>query len=50
MAVRNYREMYITTIMSLGRNRGISEKELTRSHLSSLSFDELRELALKLQG
>ncbi len=50
MAVRDYREMYITTILSLGKDHGISEKELTRSHLAKLTFDELRRLALKLQG
>lgn len=50
MAVRDYREMYITTIMSLGKDKGIEDKKLTRSYLAQLSFDELKELALKLQG
>lgn len=50
MAVRDYREMYIMTILTLGRDRGLSESELNRSYFARLSFDELRELAQKLQG
>ncbi|MBD7911477.1 MULTISPECIES: hypothetical protein [Clostridium] len=50
MAVRDYREMYITTILTLGKDRGLAEAELRRSYLSELTFDELKELAQKLQG
>ena len=50
MAVRDYREMYITTILTLGRDHGLSQTELNRSYLSGLSFDELSELAQKIQG
>jgi hypothetical protein len=50
MAVRDYREMYITTILTLGKDSGLAERELKRSYLSELTFDELKELALKLQG
>lgn len=50
MAVRDYREMYITTILTLGRDHGLSHAELNRSYFAGLSFDELRELAQKLQG
>lgn len=50
MAVRDYREMYITTILTLGRDNGLSQEQLNRSYFAGLSFDELRELAQKLQG
>jgi hypothetical protein len=50
MAVRDYREMYIMTILTLGRDHGLSQSELNRSYFARLSFDELRELAQKLQG
>lgn len=50
MAVRDYREMYISTIMTLGRAHGMTDDTLKRSYLAKLSFDELRTLALKLQG
>lgn len=48
MAVRDYREMYINTILTLSRNK--SEHKISRSYLSDLSFEELKELAEKLQN
>lgn len=50
MAVRDYREMYINTILKLGKDSGMNADKITRSYLSNLSFDELKELAEKLQG
>ena len=47
MAVRDYREMYIKTILTLGSNKN---KILNRSDLAQLNFVELRQLAQKLQG
>jgi hypothetical protein len=47
MAVRDYREMYIKTILTLGRERN---KILNRSDLAKLNFVELRELAQRLQS
>lgn len=50
MAVKDYREMYITTILTLGRENRLDNVELTRAYLSTLTLEELKELALKLQG
>lgn len=49
MAVRDYREMYISTIITLSKNNK-NDHIIDRSELSGLSFDELRKLAQKLQG
>lgn len=49
MAVKDYREMYIATIMALGKEKGIVDVEISRSYLAQLSFDELKKLAQKLQ-
>jgi hypothetical protein len=50
MAVRDYREMYIKTILTLGRVEKAEKHELNRSYLAQLNFVELKELAQKLQG
>ncbi|MDD6794088.1 MAG: hypothetical protein PUE01_01535 [Clostridiaceae bacterium] len=49
MAVRDYREMYVMTILTLVRKNG-QESKFNRSYLSKLSFDELKNLAESLQG
>ena len=49
MAVRDYREMYISTILTLSKNNQ-SDHIIDRSYLSTLSFDELRKLAESLQS
>lgn len=46
MAVRDYREMYISTILKLGKNN----KVYTRSYLADLTLEELKELAEKVQA
>ena len=48
MAVKDYREMLISTIITLAKKE--EQKEITRAFLSKLSFDELNELANKLQS
>lgn len=48
MAVKDYREMLISTIITLAKKE--EPKEITRAFLSKLSFDELNELANKLQS
>lgn len=50
MAVRDYREMYISTILTLGKDKGLEDNKLSRSYLAELTFEQLRKLALKLQG
>lgn len=50
MAVKDYREMYITTILALSKNNDSITGIINRSYLASLSFEELKELANKLQG
>lgn len=50
MAVKDYREMYISTILTLSRNSGVEAHRFNRSYLADLSFEELKELANKLQG
>lgn len=50
MAVRDYREMYISTILTLGRGKVDNENEITRSYLAQLTLDELKILAQRLQG
>ena len=48
MAVKDYREMLIASIITLAKKG--EHKEITRAFLSNLSFDELNELANKLQA
>lgn len=48
MAVRDYREMYISTILAMSKNNQ-NETMIDRSYLAKLSFDELKELAKKLE-
>ena len=48
MAVRDYREMYISTILAMSKNNQ-NGTMINRSYLAKLSFDELKELAQKLQ-
>ena len=48
MAVKDYREMLISTIITLAKKE--EHKKINRSFLSNLSFDELNELANKLQA
>ena len=48
MAVKDYREMLISSIITLAKKG--EHKEITRAFLSNLSFDELNELADKLQA
>lgn len=48
MAVRDYREMYISTILTMSKNNQ-NEHVIDRSYLAKLSFDELKELAEKLK-
>lgn len=50
MAVKDYREMYISTILTLSKNSGIEANRFSRSYLANLSFDELRLLVNRLQG
>lgn len=46
MAVRDYREMYISTILKLRKNNEL----YTRSYLADLTLEELRKLAEKVQA
>ena len=48
MAVRDYREMYISTILTMSKNNQ-NGNMIDRSYLAKLSFDELKELAEKLK-
>ncbi len=48
MAVKDYREMYVGTILTLIRET--NNNNITREYLSTLSFDELKTLAEKLQA
>jgi len=48
MAVKDYREMYVSTILTLSRKK--NNNNITREYLSTLSFDELKALAEKLQA
>ena len=50
MAVRDYREMYIKTILTIGKVVKTENHELNRSYLAQLNFVELKELAQKLQS
>lgn len=50
MAVKDYREMYINTILKLSKMSNVDAHRFNRSYLAKLSFDELRELANRLQG
>ena len=48
MAIKDYREMYISTILTVCKKTN-DHKGYDRSTLSKLSFDELKELAQNLQ-
>ena len=50
MAVKDYREMYISTILTLAKENRLSSDKINRSYLAKLNFNELKELAEKLQG
>ena len=50
MAVRDYREMYISTILKLGRGEIQEGNEISRPYLAKLTLEELKLLAEKLQG
>ena len=46
MAVKDYREVYIATILKLSIAK---EMDISRTYLASLTFEELKELSMKLQ-
>lgn len=48
MAVKDYREMLISTILTFAKKE--QHNDITRAYLAQLSFDELDELATKLQA
>ncbi|MGG7177165.1 hypothetical protein ACQPU1_06225 [Clostridium paraputrificum] len=50
VAVKDYREMYTSAILTHGKEIGLEEEKLNRSYLAKLTFEELKELAQKLQG
>ena len=50
MAVKDYREMYIKTILSLCKEKGLTENKINRSYLANLNFNELKGLAEKLNS
>lgn len=50
MAVRDYREMYITTILTMGKDEDVNDEIYNRSDLAKLTLEELKGLAEKNQG
>ena len=50
MAIKDYREMYISTILKLGRGEIQEGNEISRPYLAKLTLEELKLLAEKLQG
>lgn len=50
MAIKDYREMYITTILTYNKESEVKDENLNRSYLASLTFEELKELAEKFEG